>query len=75
MTTILTDHESLRYLKTTKTSSKHLVHGVSEFTKYDLNIKYHKDSETVVSDVLSYRSDFIRKMPVNQAKKLWSILF
>ena len=59
MTMILTDHKSLKYLKNIKTSLKHLAHWVSEFIKYDLNIKYHKGSETVVSDALSCRSDFI----------------
>ena len=73
MTTILTDHKSLKYLKTTKTPSKCLAHWVSEFTEYDLDIKYHKDSETVVSDALSHRPDFMSKMPVNQAEKMWSV--
>ena len=58
---ILINHKSLKYLKTTKTSLKHLAHWVSEFTEYDLDIKYHKDSETVVSNTLSYRPDFMSK--------------
>ena len=62
---ILTDHESLKYLKTTKTSLKCLTHWVSEFAEYDLNIKYYKDSETVVSNVLSCRPDFVSKISVN----------
>ena len=62
---ILTDHKSLKYLKIIKTSLKCLAHWVSEFTEYDLDIKYHKGSETVVSDALSYRPDFISKTPVN----------
>ena len=73
ITMILTDHESLKYLKTTKTPLKHLAHWVSEFVKYDLNIKYHKDSETVVLNMLSCRPDFISKMPVNWVKKMWSV--
>ena len=66
---ILTDHKSLKYLKTIKTSLKHLTHWVSEFTEYDLDIKYYKGSETVVSNTLSYRSDFMSKAPVNWALK------
>ena len=62
---ILTDYKSLKYLKTIKTSLKCLAHWVSEFIKYDLNIKYYKGSETVVSDMLSHRPDFISKTPVN----------
>ena len=70
---ILTDYKSLKYLKTIKTSSKHLACWVSEFVKYDLDIKYYKDSEAVVSDVLSHRPDFISKIPVNWAEKMWSV--
>ena len=67
------DHKSLKYLKTTKTPLKCLAHWVLEFAEYDLDIKYHKGSETVVSDALSHRPDFISKMPANQAKKIWSV--
>ena len=63
------DYKSLKYLKTTKTSLKCLAHWVSEFTEYNLNIKYHKDLETV------HRPDFMRKIPVNWAKKLWLMSF
>ena len=62
---ILINHKSLKYLKTKKTSLKHLACWVSEFAKYDLNCKYHKGLETVVSNVLSHRPDFISKMPAN----------
>ena len=67
---ILTDYKSLKYLKTIKISLKHLTHWVLEFAKYDLDIKYHKDLETVVSNVLSCRPDFISKIPVNWAKRM-----
>ena len=73
MTIILTDHKSLKYLKTIKTSLKHLAYWVLEFTEYDLDIKYHKDSEAVVSDMLSCRPDFMSKTPVNWVKKMWSV--
>ena len=72
-TIILINHESLKYLKTTKTSLKCLTHWVLEFAEYDLDIKYCKDSETVVSNMLSHRSDFISKTPVNWVKKMWSV--
>ena len=65
MTMILTDHKSLKYLKTIKISLKHLAHWVSEFTEYDLNIKYCKGSEAVISDMLSHRPDFMSKTPAN----------
>ena len=70
---ILTDHKSLKYLKTTKTLLKHLAHWVLEFTEYNFDIKYHKGSETVVPDMLSCKSDFMSKMSVNQAEKMWSV--
>ena len=64
-TMILTDHKSLKYLKIIKTPLKCLAHWVSEFTEYDLDIKYCKGSETVVLNVLSCRPDFMSKTPVN----------
>ena len=67
------NHESLKYLKTTKTSLKCLAHWVSEFAEYDLDIKYHKGSETVVLNALSCRPDFMSKTPVNWAEKMWSV--
>ena len=73
MTMILMNHESLKYLKTIKTSLKCLAHWVSEFAEYDLNIKYCKGSEAVVLNVLSYRPDFISKTPANWAEKMWSV--
>ena len=72
-TAILTDHKNLKYLKTIKTLKKCLAHWVLEFAEYNLNIKYHKDSETVVPDALSHRPDFMSKTPVNWAEKMWSV--
>ena len=67
------NHFSLKYLKIIKTSLKCLAHWVLEFTEYNPNIKYYKSSETVISDTLSYRPEFINKIPVDQAKKMWLV--
>ena len=61
VTTILTDHKSLKYLKTTKTPSKRLAHWIEEFGQYNLDICYRPGCNAVVPDALSCRLDFIGK--------------
>ena len=58
-TTVLTDHQSLQYLKTMKTPTKRLARWVEEFQQYNLDIKYRKGSEAVVPDAISRRPDFV----------------
>src|SRR5271169_1506102 len=61
-TTILTDHESLRYMNTVKKPSKRLARWIDEFQGYDLDICYRKGSEAIVPDALSRRPDFLNAM-------------
>jgi hypothetical protein len=69
-TLVLTDHESLRYLQSTKTPSKRLARWISEFSEYDLDIRYRKGSEAIVPDALSRRPDFLGKGPATRA---WTV--
>jgi hypothetical protein len=64
---VVTDHESLKYLATTKTPSKRLARWIDEFSEYQLDIKYRKGSEAVVPDAISRRPDFLGKGPANVA--------
>jgi transposase InsO family protein len=66
-TTVVTDHESLKYLNTTKTPSKRLARWISEFGEYSLDIKYRKGEEAVVPDAISRRPDLMGKGPANRA--------
>jgi hypothetical protein len=72
--TIVTDHESLQYLTTTKNYSKRLARWVEEFQMYDLEIKYRKGSEAVVPDAISRRPDFVEAGPANEAERPASML-
>ncbi len=58
-TRIITDHESLKYLKDTKVPSKRLAHWIAEFGTYDLDIQYRPGKEAIVPDAISRRPDFI----------------
>jgi len=58
-TKVLTDHESLKYLTTTKAPSKRLAHWQAEFGTYDLDIQYRPSTEATVPDAISRRPDFI----------------
>jgi hypothetical protein len=67
VTTIVTDHESLKYLNTTRTPSKRLARWIDEFSEYSLDIRYRRGSDAVVPDALSRRPDFIGEGPANRA--------
>jgi hypothetical protein len=67
--TILTDHESLKYLETIKRPSKRLVRWIEEFQGWNLKIKYRKGSEAVVPDALSRRPDY-RRLRLNVMRGL-----
>jgi hypothetical protein len=58
-TKVLTDHESLKYLKDTKVPSKRLAHWIAEFGTYDLDIQYCPGTEATVPNAISRRPDFI----------------
>jgi len=57
--TVLTDHESLRYLKSIKRPLKRLTRWIDEFQGWSLNIKYRRGSEAIVPDALSRRPDYM----------------
>jgi RNase H-like domain found in reverse transcriptase len=58
-TTVLTDHESLRYMNSITKPSKRLARWIDEFQGYDLDIRYRKGREAIVPDALSRRPDFM----------------
>ena len=66
-TEVLTDHESLKYLQTTRTPSKRLARWIDEFSEFDLDIRYRKGSEAIVPDAISRRPDFLGKGAANKA--------
>jgi transposase InsO family protein len=72
-TTVVTDHESLQYLASTKRYSKRLARWIAEFQEYDLQIRYRKGSEAVVPDAISRRPDFIGEGPANVAQFPFSL--
>ena len=57
--TMITDHESLKYMNTIQTPSKGLTRWMNEFQQYDLIIKYHSEKQTIISDVINRCSDYI----------------
>jgi len=65
--TILTDHESLKYMNTIKRLSKRLVRWIDEFQAWKLNIKYRRGSEAIVPDALSRRPDLLNAMALGLA--------
>ncbi|KAG0153432.1 hypothetical protein PDIDSM_5285 [Penicillium digitatum] len=67
-TTIITDHEGLQYLATTRAYSKRLARWIDEFQAYNLELRYRKGEEAVVPDAISRRPDFIGEGPANMAQ-------
>jgi hypothetical protein len=47
--------------------SKRLARWLDKFRKYDLNIRYRKDSEAIILDAISRRPDFLKAGPRNRA--------
>jgi transposase InsO family protein len=68
-TTIVTDHESLQYLQTTRRPSRRLARWVASFQQYDLVIKYRPGKDAVVPDAISRRPDFMEDTPGNVLKQ------
>jgi hypothetical protein len=58
-TTVLTDHQSLRYMNSMSKPSKRLARWIEEFQSYDLDIRYRKGKEAIVPDTLSRRPDYL----------------
>jgi hypothetical protein len=69
-TAVLTDHESLKYFQTTQKPSKRLARWISEFSEYDLDIRYCKCSEAIVPDAISRQAGFMGATPGNLASAL-----
>ncbi|CAD6923626.1 unnamed protein product [Tilletia controversa] len=57
--TVVTDHESLKYLPTTKIASKRLARWVADFGEYPLDLVYRRGEENVIADAISRRPDFL----------------
>jgi hypothetical protein len=47
--------------------SKRLAKWLDKFEKHDLNIRYRKGSEIIISDVISRKSNFLEARPRNRA--------
>ena len=62
--TVLTDHESLKYMNTIKRPSKRLVRWIDEFQAWKLNIRYRKGSEATIPDALSRRPDYLNAISI-----------
>jgi len=73
-TTVITDHESLQYLQITWISLKRLTCWVMKFQKYNLLIRYRKETEAIVSDIISRYSDFMKKKSVNVVQITMSLV-
>src|SRR5438552_5276647 len=56
--TVITDHDSLKYMNTIQNPSKRMARWVDEFQQYTLNIKYRPRSQAIVPDAISRRPDF-----------------
>ena len=56
--TVITDHDSLKYMNTIQKPSKRLARWVDEFQQYNLVIKYRPGSQAIVPDAISRRPDF-----------------
>ena len=58
---IVIDYKSLQYLQIIKMSFKRLACWIFKFQKYNLLIKYWKSFETVISNIINWWLDFMRK--------------
>ena len=56
--TVITDHDSLKYMNTVQKPSKRLTRWIDEFQQYNLIIKYRPGNQVVVPDAISRRPDF-----------------
>jgi hypothetical protein len=57
--TVITDHDSLKYMNTMKTPSKRLARWLDEFQQYNLLIKYRPGKQAIVPDAISRRPDYL----------------
>jgi len=66
--TVITDHDSLKYMNTVQKPSKRLARWIDEFQQYNLVIKYCPGSQAIVPDAISRRPDFTE--PLNALPSL-----
>lgn len=71
-TTILTDHESLKYLRSLKRPSPRLARWIDEFGQYSLDIQYRPGPKAVIPDSISRRPDFLNVLSLQSDGKEWS---
>lgn len=72
-TTVLTDHESLKYLQSMKRPSPRLARWIDEFGQYSLDIQYRPGSKAIVPDSISRRPDFLGTLSMHkEAKWEWA---
>ena len=60
--TIITDHDSLKYMNTMKNPSKRLARWLDEFQQYNLVIKYRPGKQAIVPDAISRRPDYLNSI-------------
>jgi hypothetical protein len=56
--TVITDHDSLKYMNTISNPSKRIARWVEEFQQYNLDIRYRPGKQVIVPDALSRRPDY-----------------
>src|SRR5216110_297800 len=56
--TMITSHDSLKYMNTIQKPSKRLARWLDEFQQFSLIIKYRLSEQTIVSDAISRRPNF-----------------
>ena len=66
--TVITDHDSLKYMKTVQKPSKRLARWVDEFQQYNLMVKYRPGKLAIVPDALSRRPDFLNALVLSKAE-------
>ena len=57
--TVITDHDSLKYMNTMKNPSKRLTRWIDELQQYNLQIHYRAGKQVVVPDALSRCPDHV----------------
>jgi len=67
--TVITDHDSLKYMNTIQNPSKRIARWVEEFQQYNLIIKYRPGKQAVIPDALSRRPDFLNSMRLGREKE------
>ena len=64
--TVITDHDSLKYMNTMTNPSKRLARWVEEFQSYNLHIRYRPGKLATVPDALSRRPDYLNAITLGK---------